>query len=46
MNTIGVELGVSKSMVQQSIRRAKKKVKQRIERESMIYEVCIYEGEN
>ena len=37
MNAIGIELGVSKSMVQQSIRRAKKKIKERIGRESMIY---------
>jgi positive control factor len=37
MSDIANELGVSKSMVQQSIRRAKKKIKQRVEKDSMIY---------
>ncbi|MDW0113779.1 sigma factor-like helix-turn-helix DNA-binding protein [Sporosarcina saromensis] len=37
MGDIATELGVSKSMVQQSIRRAKKKIKDRVENDSMIY---------
>lgn len=37
MGDIATELGVSKSMVQQSIRRAKKKIKDRVESDSMIY---------
>ncbi|MCM3712015.1 sigma factor-like helix-turn-helix DNA-binding protein [Sporosarcina luteola] len=37
MGDIAVELGVSKSMVQQSIRRAKKKIKDRVEKDSVIY---------
>lgn len=38
MSDIATELGVSKSMVQQSIRRAKKKVQDRVEKDSVIYE--------
>ena len=37
MSAIGIELGVSKSMVQQSIRRAKEKVEERLGKDSMIY---------
>lgn len=37
MSDIANELGVSKSMVQQSIRRAKRKVQERVEKDSMIY---------
>ena len=37
MSEIAYELGVSKSMVQQSIRRAKKKVEERMDKKSMIY---------
>lgn len=37
MGDIANELGVSKSMVQQSIRRAKKKINQRVEKDSLIY---------
>jgi len=37
MGAIGTELGVSKSMVQQSIRRAKAKVKERMGNKPMIY---------
>ena len=37
MSDIANELGVSKSMVQQSIRRAKKKIKHRVEKDSLIY---------
>lgn len=37
MSDIANELGVSKSMVQQSIRRAKKKINQRVEKDSLIY---------
>lgn len=37
MSEIAYELGVSKSMVQQSIRRAKNKVEERMDKKSMIY---------
>ncbi|MFJ7933696.1 sigma factor-like helix-turn-helix DNA-binding protein [Sporosarcina sp. NPDC096371] len=37
MSDIANELGVSKSMVQQSIRRAKKKVDERMDKDSVIY---------
>lgn len=37
MGDIANELGVSKSMVQQSIRRAKKKVAERMDKDSLIY---------
>lgn len=37
MSDIANELGVSKSMVQQSIRRAKKKVEERMKKDSLIY---------
>lgn len=37
MSDIANELGVSKSMVQQSIRRAKKKINERVEKDSVIY---------
>lgn len=37
MSDIANELGVSKSMVQQSIRRAKKKVYERMDKDSVIY---------
>ncbi|GKV54254.1 hypothetical protein NCCP2222_02010 [Sporosarcina sp. NCCP-2222] len=37
MSDIANELGVSKSMVQQSIRRAKAKIKERVEKDSVIY---------
>lgn len=37
MSEIAYELGVSKSMVQQSIRRAKNKIEERMDKKSMIY---------
>lgn len=37
MGDIATELNVSKSMVQQSIRRAKAKIEERVDKESMIY---------
>ncbi|MEK5070725.1 sigma-70 family RNA polymerase sigma factor [Sporosarcina sp. FSL K6-1508] len=37
MSEIAYELGVSKSMVQQSIRRAKSKIEERMDKKSMIY---------
>lgn len=37
MSEIAYELGVSKSMVQQSIRRAKSKIKERVDKDSVIY---------
>ncbi len=37
MSEIAFELGVSKSMVQQSIRRAKNKIEERMDKDSLIY---------